>query len=84
MKFLKIIFSEEDLKQIELFYLRGGFNYSKLNFSNKVLMQLLKIKMIMKKNKSADKKGMLAAYSNPVDFTNKKNISPVIEYIRTE
>jgi flavodoxin len=33
-------FSDEEQKKIMFFYLRGGFNYSKLNFSNKILMIL--------------------------------------------
>jgi hypothetical protein len=67
--------------QIRFFYLRGGFDYSKLKPADKVLMALLKLKLKRKKQRSADERGMLAAYSTPVDFTKKKNIDEIIAYI---
>lgn len=71
-------------KKIKFFYLRGGFDYSKLNFLDKFLMTLLKwkIKSKNKTNLTADEIGMLAAYDNPVDFTRKKNIDPLIKYVQ--
>ena len=38
-------FTSEQQKYIKFFYLRGGFNYSKLNFLDKILMSLLKFKI---------------------------------------
>lgn len=71
-------------KKIKFFYLRGGFNYSKLNFLDKFLMTLLKwkIKSKNKTNLTADEIGMLAVYDNPVDFTRKENIDPLIKYVQ--
>jgi menaquinone-dependent protoporphyrinogen IX oxidase len=69
----------ELLPKIEFFYLRGGFNYNKLKPISKLLMQLKKIQLKKIKNPDADVKGFLASYDNPLDFTNKKNIKPIID-----
>jgi hypothetical protein len=39
----------------------------------------------MKKSadREPDEKGMLAAYANPMDFTKKENIRPLIDYARS-
>lgn len=73
-------FTTYQQKYIMFFYLRGGFNYSKLNPFDKVLMTLLKWKIKNKKQKelTPDEIGMLAAYDTPVDFTRKKNIDGII------
>ena len=74
--------SPEEQKQVQFFMLRGGFNYSKLSLVDKFLMTLMKAMLKSKKNPDADTRGMLAAYSQPVDFTREKNIEPVVEAIR--
>ena len=71
-------------KKIKFFYLRGGFDYSKLNFLDKFLMTLLKWK-IKRKNKinlTADEIGMLAIYDKPADFTMKENIDTILNIVR--
>ncbi|GAA0750851.1 hypothetical protein SDC9_53350 [bioreactor metagenome] len=75
-------FTEEQQKYIRFFYLRGGFNYSNLNIFDKALMMLLKIKIKMKKELTSDEKGMLACYDRPVDFTRRKNIDEIINYVK--
>ncbi|PAB58765.1 flavodoxin domain-containing protein [Anaeromicrobium sediminis] len=76
-------FNLEQQKHIKFFYLRGGFDYSKLNKVDKVLMKLLKFKLKRKSELTPDEKGMLAAYDKPVDFTRKKNIEKLIEYVNS-
>lgn len=65
---------------IKLFYLRGGFDYNKLGFVDKILMTLLKLKIKSKKELTSDEKGMLTAYDKPMDFTKKENIKELISY----
>lgn len=74
-------FTAEELEHIKVFYLRGGFNYEKLFLIDKILMNLLKLKLKSKKDKAPDEKGMLSAYANPMDFTREENIREVIEYV---
>lgn len=78
-------FTFEEQKHIQFFYLRGGFDYSKLIPFDKVLMILLKwkIKMKRKKKLTPDERGMLASYDKPVDFTRKKNIEEIITYVNS-
>ena len=74
-------FTESHLSQIKFFYCRGGFDYSKLNLIDKVLMNLLRMKLKRKKNRTPDETGMLHAYDQALDLTNPKNIIPLIEYV---
>ena len=78
-------FTVDEQKYIKFFYLRGGFNYKKLNPFDKFLMTLLKWKIKSKKQKelSADEIGMLAVYDKPVDFTARKNIDEIIAYVKS-
>ena len=77
-------FTEEEQKYFKFFYLRGGFNYSKLGFKDKVLMGIMKWKLNSKKKKgeemTEEEKGMLAAYEKPVDFTERENIKELTDY----
>ena len=74
-------FTAEQQKQIRFFMLRGGFDFNKLTIRDKFLMTLLKMKLTNKKELNADERGMLAAYSQPMDFTNIKKIKPIIDAI---
>jgi len=76
-------FSVEEQKQIQFYYFRGGFDFNKLNLINKILMTLLKWKIKLKRDKAPDEKGMLAAYSRPMDFTKKENIKELLEFVRS-
>jgi menaquinone-dependent protoporphyrinogen IX oxidase len=76
-------FSYEEQENLELFYLRGGFKFSKLDFANKIIMALFRVKLIITKNKTPDERGMLAAYSKPIDCTRKENIKGIIEYVKS-
>jgi menaquinone-dependent protoporphyrinogen IX oxidase len=78
----------EELRDlVKVFYLRGGFDYNKLPFNDKVLMTLLKWKIRRKKKHkkelTRDEKGMLAAFSKPVDFTKKSFIDDIVEYVNS-
>ncbi|MCT4598130.1 MAG: flavodoxin domain-containing protein [Vallitalea sp.] len=76
-------FTVEQQKRIEFFYLRGGFDYNKLALIDKILMNLLKLKLKYKSKLTLDEKGMLASYSLPVDFTKKNNIDEIITYVNS-
>lgn len=76
-------FTLEQQNQIRFFYLRGGFNFSKLKPIDKVLMTLMKWKIKTKDENrlSPDEIGMLAAYDNPEDHTTKENIKELIAHV---
>lgn len=64
--------------------MRGGFNFNCLGFFDKFLIRVMKKHIIKKENLTLDDKGMLKAIDNPVDFTEKENISRLINYIKNE
>ena len=66
---------------IGYFYLRGGFDFDKLTATDKVLMKMLKAKLQKTKERTEDEQGLLDAYDTPVDFTDKENIRPLIEFV---
>ncbi|MCK5117772.1 MAG: hypothetical protein KAR44_14340 [Candidatus Aegiribacteria sp.] len=66
-------FTSEEQKQVKDSYIRGGFNYSRLNFTNIVLMSFFKWSLLKPKEKrTPDEIGMLASYDHPVDYTKKE------------
>ncbi len=67
--------------KIDLYYLRGGFDYGRLSPFYKLLMMLKKLQLQKIENPDADVKGMLSGYEHPLDFTNEKNLEPIINSI---
>lgn len=78
---LKANIPEEFRDKVKVFCLRGGFDYSKLSFGNKLLMNM--IKPMMKKEKQAhpDQENLIDAFYKPQDFTTRENLKPVLESI---
>ena len=68
---------------LKLFYLRGGFDYDKLDSKNKVLMTLFKAKLKAKKDRTANEEGMLAAYDTPLDCTSRENVSELVACVKS-
>jgi len=72
----------EQQQNIELYMFRGGFDYDKLTFIDKILMNILKYQLKHKKDPTPDEVGMLNSYSHPFDFTDKKQIKPIIDSLK--
>ena len=81
---IKHNFTEQELARNAFFYLRGGFDFSKLDFFNKILMRLMKWTLARKKNRTEDENGMLAGFDHPVDYSQKENIKNLIEFCRSK
>lgn len=75
-------FTEEQLTHIKTFYLRGGFDYTKLQPGDKVLMKMLKTKLKMMRNKTEDAIGMLHAYEVPEYHCKKENCKDLLDYVK--
>lgn len=74
--------SPKMLKKIHIFHLRGGIDYSKLNFIHKSMMSMLR-KMLLKKEASslsAEDKQLLETYGKVVDFTDSQSIQPLVDF----
>ncbi|MEI8201015.1 MAG: hypothetical protein WCG21_13225 [Eubacteriales bacterium] len=69
--------------KVPLFLLRGGLNYSKMNPLDRLLMFLL-VRSTRSRDPAAmnnEIKGFIATYGKTVDFTNRKTITPVVEWV---
>lgn len=73
-------FTAEQQEHIKFFYLRGGFDYNKLNTFNKIIMTFLKWSLKMRGDRTPDEQGMLDAYDHPMDCTKKENIQELVAY----
>ncbi|MGG7078138.1 flavodoxin domain-containing protein [Clostridium sardiniense] len=70
-------------KKLEFFYLRGGLNFNELKFFDKTAMKMLRNKLANKKEPLTEEETLLlGCYEKPHDWTDKKNIIPLIEYIK--
>ncbi|NMA74090.1 MAG: flavodoxin [Bacteroidales bacterium] len=70
--------------KIELFHLRGGIDYPRLNFIHRIMMSML-VKMLRRKAQSeirAEDRLMIETYGQVIDFTNKDDIYPIVEQIK--
>jgi hypothetical protein len=73
--------NKEQQESVDFFLLRGGFDNRRLRPLDRVLMQIMKMKLKSKKHPTPDERGMLNAYSHPVDFTDEKHIQQIINRI---
>lgn len=70
----------------KFFYLRGGFNFNKLNSVDKFLMGMMKKSIEKKKveDRTEDDKGLLASFDNPVDFVSKESMGDILKYCKED
>ncbi|KMT22064.1 flavodoxin domain-containing protein [Clostridium cylindrosporum] len=77
-------FKDPSTKQIKLFYLRGSFNFQKLGFIDKIMMNMLKSNIQKKKEPlSEEEKNLIACYTSPKDWTSIDAIEPIINYVNS-
>lgn len=72
-----------DLKNIPLFYGRGAWNESKMKFIDRTLCKILQ-KSVAKKDPSTYEpwmKALMCAKGQNCDWTNKKYLVPLLEYL---
>ncbi len=72
----------EQRQAVAHFYLRGGFDDSRLGSADKLLTNMLKSHLKKVKDPDEETRGLLAAYDTPVDFTDKKRLKELLEYAR--
>lgn len=67
----------------QIYHLRGGINYSKLNFIHKNLMGLLyrKAKKLPKEKRDADAEAMIDTYNQVVDFVDIGALQKIYEVV---
>lgn len=72
----------EQRAETKVFYMRGGFDFSKLNRRSKIMMRFFRFMLKRQKNPTDEIKELLKAYETPVDYTAETNILPLIASVR--
>ncbi len=78
----KKIFKEPELKNVNVFYCPGGFNYEKMSASSKLMMKMFVKALKAKKGKTEAEKEMIKIISSSYDISDKKYIEPILECLR--
>lgn len=79
------VLSPEMMKKLQIFHLRGGIDYSKLNPIHRCMMSMLR-KMLLKKDAALlteEDRYLLDTYGKQVDFTDQASIRPLIDYVHS-
>ncbi len=74
----------EVFKKTKIFHLRGGIDYSKLNFAHKTMMNLLynMVKKLPEEKKSAEDRAMIETYNKKVEFVDFSSLDNIINEIK--
>ena len=75
---------KDSLSEIPVFYCRGAFDMNAMSFKDRTLCNFLR-KVVAKKDPSDYEiweKALMAAGDHPCDWTDKKYIEPILEYIK--
>ena len=75
-------FTAEMRERVNFFYLRGKLNYAELKPVHKFMMFLMKKRLQYKKEKlNEEEKLLMECYTQPADWTSRKAIKPIVQYI---
>lgn len=76
--------SNEIYEKAYIHHLRGGIDYSKLNFAHKTMMNLLykKAKSLPEEKKTAEVKAMIDTYNQKVNFVDFSSLECIISEIQ--
>ncbi|MCI7759322.1 MAG: flavodoxin domain-containing protein [[Eubacterium] saphenum] len=76
------LLNAEQQKSIGHFFLRGGFDFNQLKGADRLMMSMIKKHLEKIKEPTDEDKGFLAAFSEPVDFTDRKNLAELLQYAK--
>ena len=82
-KQLKSQISKEIFENITIFHLRGGIDYSKLNFGHKTMLKLLynSVKRLPEDAQTPEDKAMIETYNKKVNFVDFSSLDKIINEI---
>ena len=82
-KQLKSQISKEIFENITIFHLRGGIDYSKLNFGHKTMLKLLynSVKKLPEDAQTPEDKAMIETYNKKVNFVDFSSLDKIINEI---
>ena len=72
---------KEIFEKAKIFHLRGGIDYSKLNFVHKTMMKLLynAVKNLQKEKQTAEDRAMIETYNKKVSFIDFSSLDKIID-----
>ena len=72
--------SREVFEKAKIFHLRGGIDYSELNFAHKTMMKLLynAVKNLPKEKLTAEDRAMIETYNKNVNFIDFSSLDEII------
>ena len=74
---------KEIFEKAKIFHLRGGIDYSKLNFDHKTMMKFLynAVKNLQKEKQTAEDRAMIETYNKKVSFIDFSGLDKIIDEI---
>ena len=74
---------KEIFEKAKIFHLRGGIDYSKLNFAHRTMMKLLynAVKNLPEEKQTAENRAMIETYNKKVDFIDFSSLDKIISEI---
>ena len=83
-KQLKSQISKEIFENITIFHVRGGIDYSKLNFVHKTMLKLLynSVKRLPEDAQTAEDRAMIETYNKKVNFVDFSSLDKIINEIK--
>lgn len=75
---------KEVLEKAKIFHLRGGIDYSKLNFAHKTMMKLLynAVKKLPNEKQTAEDRAMIETYNKKVNFIDFSSLDKIANEIQ--
>ncbi|HIT22908.1 MAG TPA: hypothetical protein IAD45_00655 [Candidatus Faecimonas intestinavium] len=75
---------KEVLEKAKIFHLRGGIDYSKLNFAHKTMMKLLynAVKNLPEEKQTAEDRAMIETYNKKVNFIDFSSLDKIANEIQ--
>lgn len=75
---------KEVLEKAKIFHLRGGIDYSKLNFAHKTMMKLLYnvVKNLPNEKQTAEDRAMIETYNKKVNFIDFSSLDKITNEIQ--
>ena len=74
---------KEIFEKAKIFHLKGGIDYSKLNFAHKTMMKLLynSVKNLPEEKLTAEDRAMIETYNKKIDFIDFSSLEQIISEI---
>ena len=81
---IKIQLKKEVFENAKIFHLRGGIDYTQLNFVHKTMLKLLynRIKKLPEEKKTPEDKAMIDTYNKKVNFIEFSTLDKIINEIQ--